>query len=407
MHKIRINIINGLLLLFSIFPIIPNKIKGLPVILLFIGAIFLYKKKKINWKWLLINSSLFIVYLFSVIYSNDYSESFKKLETALSILILPISFFILLPDFKITNSIKRIFIKFFIISTALFSIFCFFAIIFNDSLAKYKWETDRYRVIIMDMPVIGQHPIYASIFISIAIIFFIFVIKNNLINNISQKIIFSFLTILNSILLLVLLSKGVILSLFLVSLLCFARSKMIKFYKYSIMSFIVLSLLTLFIFNRRMNELINLETYTELNPNLSTSVRMGIYDCSLKIIKEELFLGYGIGDAQRALNLCYSNKSDMLLMNKYNSHNQYLDVVIKTGIVGLVTFLGFLFFNLKKGIKNKNLLLLMLIVFYGIIFMTENVLSRQSGVILFFFLISFFNKPYKSTEDAFYDLEVN
>ena len=45
-------ILNGLILIFAVFPIIPNKIKGLPVVLLFIASLFFFNKREINWKWL-------------------------------------------------------------------------------------------------------------------------------------------------------------------------------------------------------------------------------------------------------------------------------------------------------------------------------------------------------------------
>jgi O-antigen ligase len=140
-----------------------------------------------------------------------------------------------------------------------------------------------------------------------------------------------------------------------------------------------------------MNELIKTQTYQTFNPHLSTSVRLGIYGCSWSIIKKQLFIGYGVGDAQRELNLCYANKSDILLMHRFNSHNQYMDITIKTGLTGLFVFLGFLIINFLNAIKKKNQLLIMILVLYCMLFLVENVLSRQSGVILFFFLICFFN----------------
>lgn len=387
----RTIILNGLILIFSIFPIIPNNIKGLPVILLFVGSLTFYKKSKINLKWLLINSSLFIVYLVSVVYSTDFPESLKRLETALSILILPITFYILLAEFKLKNSLKLIFIKFFIISTTLFSLISFCFIFLNYSSVNYIWSTDRYRFIVMNIPLIGQHPIYASIFLSITIIFFIYLIKNKLIKNFKGKLLLFVLALVNILLLSFLASKGVIISLFVVLFFYFVFGKIKRVYKYLLITIISLSFVMLFVFNRRMGELISVQTYEKFNPYLSTGIRLGIYDCSLEIIKKNWILGYGIGDAQRALNLCYANKSNILLMNRFNSHNQYLDVIIKTGVIGFLIFLFFLVKNLNFAFKSKNELLLLLIIFYSINFLTENLLSRQSGVILFFFLICFFN----------------
>lgn len=391
----KANILNALIIIFAVFPITPNTIKGLPVILLFIGKLFFFKKREVNWKWLLVNSSLFLIYTISVIYSNDLSVSLKKLETSLSILVLPITFFALLPSFKISNKIKRVFIKTFIGSTTVFSIYSFVYIMFQNSSLNYLWSTDKYRNIIIEMPLIGQHPIYASIFLALSVIFFVYLFKQKQFKNYKEKLIFLTLTSFNLVFLLFLSSKGAILALFIIIFFFFILEKTKKIYKYLIITTFIFSLITLFTYNRRMNELINSQSYEEFNPQLSTSIRLGVYDCSWTIIKQQLFMGYGVGDAQKELNLCYANKSDILLMHRFNSHNQYLDITIKTGLIGLFVFLGFLAINFRNAFKNKNQLLIMILVLYCMLFLVENVLSRQSGVILFFFLICFFNNSNK------------
>jgi len=396
----KANILNGLILTFAVFPITPNTIKGLPVILLFVAALFFFKKREVNWKLLLVNSSLFLIYTISVIYSNDHSVSIKKLETSLSILVLPIIFFALLPRFKISNKIKQVFIKIFISSTTVFSIYSFVYIILRNSSLNYLWNSDKYRNIIIEMPLIGQHPIYASIFLALSIIFYVYLFKQKLFKSYKDKLLFLTLTFINLVFLLFLSSKGAILALFIIMFFLFIFETTKKIYKYLIIVTFVCSLITLFIYNRRMNELIKTQTYQTFNPHLSTSIRLGIYDCSWGIIKKQLFTGYGIGDAQKELNLCYANKSDILLMHRFNSHNQYLDITIKTGLIGLFIFLGFLAINLRNAIKNKNQLLIMILVLYCMLFLVENVLSRQSGVIFFFFLICFFNNSNKRITKA-------
>jgi len=250
------------------------------------------------------------------------------------------------------------------------------------------------------MPLIGQHPIYASTFLVLSIIFFVYLFKQKLFKNYKDKLLFLILTPINLVFLLFLSSKGAILALFIITFFLFIFETTKKIYKYLIIVSFICSLITLFIYNRRMNELIKTQTYQTFNPHLSTSIRLGIYDCSWGIIKKQLFTGHGIGDAQKELNLCYANKSDILLMHRFNSHNQYLDITIKTGLIGLFIFLGFLAINFRNAIKNKNQLLIMILVLYCMLFLVENVLSRQSGVIFFFFLICFFNNSNKRITKA-------
>jgi O-antigen ligase len=316
--------------------------------------------------------------------------AFKKLETGLSILVIPITFFALMTPFKFSNNLKQVFMKTFIGSTTVFSIFSFTYIILRKSSLDYIWSTDKYRNIIIDIPLIGHHPIYASIFLALSVIFVFYLFKQKQLKNYKEILLFLTLTLINLVLLLFLSSKGAILALFIIIFFLLLLTSINKTYKYLIIVTFVFSLLTLFIYNRRMNELVSAQTYEKFNPTLSTSVRLGIYDCSWAIIKKQLLAGYGVGDAQRELNFCYANKSDILLMHRFNSHNQYMDITIKTGLIGLLIFLGFLIANFLKAIKKKNQLLIMILALYCMLFLVENVLSRQSGVILFFFLICFF-----------------
>jgi len=54
--------------------------------------------------------------------------------------------------------------------------------------------------------------------------------------------------------------------------------------------------------------------------------------------------------------------------------------------------LSFLIINYVKAKENKNFIVTYILIFYCIIFLIENILLRQSGVILFYFFITFFNK---------------
>lgn len=382
----RENLVNYALLFFAIFPLIPNSIKGLPVILLFLVVLFSDIKKHLNWKWLLINSSLFLTYLISLSYTENLSIALKKLETGLSMLIIPIIFFGLLAQHSFENTLKTKFLKFFIFSSFFFSVYSLFFIITDTTTNYYgNWYTDKFRVIVSEMPFIGQHPIYASIFLSISIIFFIDLIRNKSVKS-KFRYLYSFFILVNVLLLLLLMGKGVILGLFLVVfidlLINFRNSKII------LVTLVCIAISLLF-FNRRVKEVFKSQMYSEINENFSTSIRFGIYKCAVEVIGEEFLLGYGIGDSQRALNLCYSNYSNVLLKNRYNSHNQYLDILIKTGFFGFFIFICFLYLNFREAYKKENKLILNILIFYCVLFFTENILIRQSGVILFFFLLSF------------------
>lgn len=377
----------GAILIFSFFPLLPNKLKGLSVVALLVVSLFGNVKKSVNIKELLINSSLFLVYLFSLIYTDDYKFAYSKLETGLSILVIPVIFNGFLAKFKFKLKFKVKFLKLSIIFSFFFAfISLLFISIESELIYTLNWNTDKFRNTASQLPLIGQHPIYASIFLSTPLFFFSELIRMKVIST-KGKQLFCFFLLVNFALLFMLSSKGVIISLLLV----FIISALIEVKNFKIAVAAIFILTCFFFFSRRAKELYKVEVYNEINENYSTSIRLGIYKCAFKLINSNPILGYGIGDAQRELNLCYAYESNTLLKNRFNSHNQYIDILIKTGFFGLLVFIYFIFFNIRKAIKSSNGLVLQILFFYCLIFLSENILLRQSGVILFYFLIIFLN----------------
>ena len=164
-------------LLFSIFPLIPNRIKGLPVILFFLSSIYLakkYKCKALNIKKTIFLSSLFLILLISLLYTKNFNKINQILSTRLSLIIFPVSFS-LIESTKIKLQKKYVlwFSKIFIFSTILFCLLNFYKIY---SLGYYQDKVninDVYNNLTNNVFGVQQHPIYSSIFISLALFFFI------------------------------------------------------------------------------------------------------------------------------------------------------------------------------------------------------------------------------------------
>jgi O-antigen ligase len=127
------------------------------------------------------------------------------------------------------------------------------------------------------------------------------------------------------------------------------------------------------------------------NKNSSTDVRLQIYECAIKQIGKSPIFGYGWGDIKTVLNECYAqNKSWILLQNNYNSHNQYLSILLSTGVIGFLAFLYYLFYIFRISNKSESLLLFFLILYFCFNMLTENILEREDGVIIFSFFINLF-----------------
>lgn len=391
----RIDLISFGLLFFSFFPLIPNKVKGFTVILLLLLSFTQFKKKKIQCKSFIINSSLYFVFLLSnLIFYEEGGESKQVLETCLSILVIPLIFYLLIPSYNFEKKLLYKFIKNFVLSTSIYTIIIMvFIVLDTDTYYYSNWYSNKARKLIEEIPLISQHPIYASIFSAITILFLLKLLKFK--GNkfcLKDSLFYTCCLILNCSFLILLSSRGVIISL-LVSILIyfFLKIKKIK-YKLSLVLVFSIIIISFFQFNRRMNELIKIETYIEVNSNYSNSYRYQTYKCAYELLKNKIITGYGVGNAQLKLNVCYLENGAKTMVDKYNTHNQYLDIILKTGIFGLTLFLFFLFSNFLIGKKSKNNLVIVIIIFYSIVFLTENLLLRQSGVILFYFLVLFLNK---------------
>lgn len=109
---------------------------------------------------------------------------------------------------------------------------------------------------------------------------------------------------------------------------------------------------------------------------------------AIKAILKELPFGYGTGDYLDELHTGYETLKFKAGMHyKYNTHNQYLEEFLKTGILGGFIFI-YLIVLLLKRVKRTNLYSF-LIIFFAFACCFESFLYRQHGVIIAGFILPF------------------
>ena len=380
--------------LFGVYPLIPHKFESISVFLLALCSLIyriLTPKKIIFKKTFFIVSSIYFILFLSVLFSEDTARGLKKMETTLSLLAFPIIFYLLLgKSFVDLTRIKLFFLKSYYVSCLIFTSFSFYLFEIYENSKYVTKDSNFYRIAIFDNKLIGEHPIYVSIFISIAIIFgFSFFDKKIKISFKNSSIVLAQCYLIT--LLLMLMSKGVILSLLMVFIIKLIKQK--SFTKIHFFS-LALILTTFFILipseNNRFKEILDLNSYKKLDKNNSTSIRFITYKCGLKSLLNSPIFGYGIGDVQEKMDLCYQDENANFSKKMYNTHNQYLFIWLSSGIIGFVIFIGILFYYFKKSIEFKDEVMFSILVLYSFTFLFENVLSRQSGVIFFCFIINYF-----------------
>jgi len=381
---------------FGLFPIIPDKIKGFQIIIFFcLAVIFLIKEKpkKLDYKIFLVNSSLYIFYVFSLIYTDDLFRGINILtETRFTALIFPLIFLILSKHKEIySKEVFKKFKKIFVFSTVIFCVIYFLFLPFKAAEPDPFFHFPSiffFRNGLIEIPFIGIHPIYGSIYLGLSIIF---ILKDLIVTKIKPLQIVLLSIIITTLFLLS--SKMTVIALILIGVF-----HLFYFHKntYREIFFLVIAIIfSIGIISQipsvkyRINELFKQETYTEYRRHNSTSIRISILKCGIQLAKNNFLFGVGIGDVSHKLVDCYKDISYDLVDKRYNSHNQYLSILITTGIFGLICFCYFLYINLALSFSLIDKTHFYLIIFYLFNFISENVLERQNGIILFFFLICY------------------
>tara|TARA_R110001583_G_scaffold421_7_gene3997 strand:- start:1112 stop:2308 length:1197 start_codon:yes stop_codon:yes gene_type:complete len=127
--------------------------------------------------------------------------------------------------------------------------------------------------------------------------------------------------------------------------------------------------------------------------------RYYIWNCGYNIIIEnsDYLIGKGFVKVNNQLKTCYSSRKDFMdkkqqnyfVRRNFNTHNQFLNFFLSTGILSLFLFVLFFVFWFKKDYKNYYVCILIFAIF--LFCLVENVLSRQMGVELFALTLIFSN----------------
>tara|TARA_R100001369_G_scaffold75638_2_gene104619 strand:+ start:85 stop:720 length:636 start_codon:yes stop_codon:yes gene_type:complete len=118
--------------------------------------------------------------------------------------------------------------------------------------------------------------------------------------------------------------------------------------------------------------------------------RFVIWKCSYIHVKGttySLFFGDGFYKTQQNLNKCYidsiskEKRLKFFLETRFNTHNQYLDLLMSKGLFGLSIFLFLIYWLYTRNKKDINKLnILLVLVLFSLV---ENFFHRQIGVYLF------------------------
>ncbi len=344
------------------------------------------EKNRINFKFLFNFGLVYLILLTTIFYSSNTNEGFLRLQTMLSLLIFPL-YFSLIPVEKYKKIKINLFLWCYIISIVIFHLgvfiwFYFTEFNFQDTITHFQ------ELITFRLGKLSVHPIYLSMNCCIAI-FFCFYLLSKKPSSLKRKAIY-FLQLLMFLFMILHAKKGPILAFIVTTIIYFLVFKKKVFIPLVVVLLLSIVFVSIPKVNKRFLEIFNIEKLTKDNAN-STNIRVAIYKNSISLIKQSPFFGYGIGDYNQELKKKYKIEGqEVLLLKNYNSHNQYLSFLLIGGPLVLLTYMWFFYTNIKKALFNKNKIFVILLIFYSIVMLTENILERENGVIFYAFFLTLF-----------------
>jgi len=375
-----------------LFPIYPSNFRpSLIVILLLTTLIYAFrnnqipKLKKQN-KLVYVNSCLFIVLCFSLFYSENLKIGISTTFRILPLVLLPLVFnYIYKLKLFSDTLILRSYASFYIATALLFiSFFVYFYFKGNVTVHFLLHYVERINT---QLGRYCLHPIYASMYISIALIISTQLLKKNVLNR-RLIIVLNILLVLNLILLARKSALIIMLVFFLFYQLKISKKKTVHKTSAIILMTLVVLLILSFIpdISYRFTDVF--EGIDSFKVNKSISLRLNIMQCGYAAILEHPYFGFGIGDVKLRLNDCYATLPEVFGNRYFNSHNQYMGVWLAAGILGVISLLTMILYNFFIAIKNRDIVFGAVIVLFFCIMFIESILERQDGVLLFALFIN-------------------
>ncbi|WP_456867481.1 O-antigen ligase family protein [Galbibacter sp. BG1] len=411
------------LILLSLYPIMPEALFSITSILFLLTSLLVYKSNFIfNYniygaKPLIVNTGFYFLIIFSCLYSENWLQALSSLQPTILLLLFPFIIIYFFPP--IEDSLFRLFSIGYIVSNVI--LFCYFFYILIDGMYIDRfpklWDKNLFEKvkILWAYPyeftisksykhlnvLYESHKVYLSLNFVLSILLATKIIAEN--KNYVIKVLLIFVASVLGVFIVYTQAIVVIFTLVLLLLVYpFVNFNKIVFkivYLISLISCMLLLLNNNYFdsFKNKNSDSIELlikyfET-GELTKGIDT--RAYIYDCSLRLIKNNFLTGYGVGDVQSKLNSCYQrNNYTVAVYNSLgkdiNSHNYYFHLLLSGGFLCLSLFLYLLINNFYKASIKKNFTYLVFIIIISVNLFTENLLVRINGVAAFAIFNSLF-----------------
>jgi O-antigen ligase len=127
--------------------------------------------------------------------------------------------------------------------------------------------------------------------------------------------------------------------------------------------------------------------------------RMARWQCAWELIRVSPWIGYGTGAETDKLKERYA-AHNLVISYTYslNAHNQFLSFWLRTGIFGMLWYMGVLILGFKEAWRRRDFYLLAFLLIITCISLAENILDVNKGIFFFsFFFVFFTPKPARNS----------
>lgn len=369
-------------------------ISSLALALFLLGhALFPKDWRSKNLRLALVFGIPYLIYLFSSTYSYNSYEAMKYLIRTLPMVILP--FLIAINKGQFSN------LKEFVILFYIYGLFVSCVLSLTIGAYFYSNTGDVQAFLYYDIAeYLSLHPTYYSLYLIVGIVLLLF----STIRIRGLKII-AFILFTLTIVLLQTRIAYVVLGLLLIVKIFNSPLKQ-RLYLLGVLGSLMIIILLIIPSSFKQSKQIFPETsdYSILigtDDENGITQRIWLWKTAWEQIQERVIFGYGLKSQQdifkwKVHKEILKNNSDVpykkaaLEVAQLNLHNQYMQILYESGIVGLILFVFASVLIIYHGFRQKNTLFLLIYSSFLIFLFTENLLDRQMGLYFYSFLIPFF-----------------
>lgn len=342
-------------------------------------------------KLFLLFLALFVWQVIGLSFTESISSGAERIIKRASFLLFPLALFF--PSDLIKLKIKLL-LKLFTIFILIYLIYCF-GVALNNSITikEGKWifnqyhELYTYESFFAGYRLSGSvHPTYLAMYLIVSLIITLEAFFDKALKVVTRSL-WLFVSVIFLVVIYLLSSRAGILAVAIVLPLYL----IVKLYR-QLPAWLIITLILAFITisgvlisnNSRLKSSFDEIAKESIDDAFQKDTRILIWRSAFGIIKDNLLVGVGTGDASEELKKEFLERGYTEgYYDNLNAHNQFLEILLENGLIGLILFLGILGYIGFISFSEHNYMLMLFLIIMIVFFMFESILNRLAGITFF------------------------